>query len=530
VVDKESGESYINSWFAETVIEDASLALADKLDVSQNLARKLLKSGGYKIYTTVSPTIQKELEEYFKNTDNFPKAVESGLEFSMIISEHKNGNLLATVGGVGEKSGNRILNYAETNITPGSTLKPIALYAPLLDEKKISWSSVFDDVPVKFKRNGSTLPLAFPRNSPDVYDGLTTVKDALSLSKNTVAVRLFSMLGAENIYENLYENFGFSSLVKGKRLDNGTVVSDLSESPLALGQLTYGVTLRKLTESYNVFPNDGMLSKGRSFIAIFDSFDNLILENKTEPKQVFSAECARIMNKLLEAVVDEGTAKRISLNEIVDTAGKTGTSGGGHDKLFVGYTPYFTAGIWCGYKGDKRAVHFESKTHLDIWNDIARRVYNSFNIREEERHFSVDGLVYLPYCKDSGEMFSENCMLDPRSDRMDFGYFTSDNAPNSKCQRHVVVRYDKSSGGIATDLCPENEIVDIALLKIEGRSFPYEIFVKDAEYTVRAFSGNEDLAKEYLLPHFDKNLPKLEYSGKSRKKKQFNSSCDIHEE
>ena len=124
----------------------------------------------------------------------------------MVISEASSGNLLAIVGSSGQKTGNRLLNYAETNITPGSTLKPLALYAPLLDAKRINWATVFDDVPVEFKKNEAGHLYAFPKNTPNVYDGLTTVKDALRVSKNTVAVRLFDMLGADAIYKNLYEN------------------------------------------------------------------------------------------------------------------------------------------------------------------------------------------------------------------------------------------------------------------------------------------------------------------------------------
>ena len=527
VLPREENASRVNSWFLETVIEDAARALSLKLDVSKNIARKLIKTGGYKIYTTVSPRIQEILESYFENADNFPKEIDYGLEFSMVVSDAASGNLLATVGGVGEKQGNMILNYSEVNITPGSTLKPIALYAPLLDAKEINWATVLDDVPVEFKKNSQGLLHAFPKNSPNVYDGLTTVKDALRLSKNTVAVRLFEMLGAESIYDNLCENFGFS-LVKSEKTKSGAVLSDLSASPLALGQLTQGVSLRKLTESYNVFSNDGKLSCGRSFIAIFDGDGNLVLENEAKEEQVFSKETAEIMNKLLSLVVEDGTAKKITLSELVDTAGKTGTSGAGKDKVFIGYTPYFTAGIWSGYKGEKRAVSFTGKDHLEIWNDIAREIYNSYEIFEEERSFSSDGLLYLPYCKDSGCEFCENCTLDPRGERMEWGYFTQDNAPTGVCERHVIVKYDKLSEGIACEFCPEEQIIDIALVKVEGRSFPYEITVTDAEFVAKELEEDFEYPKSFSLPYFYEAIPNGEYVGKSKGRKQFNSPCYIH--
>lgn len=530
VINGDNEKKHISSWFAETVIEDVAREFSKKLDVSLSVARKLISSGGYKIYTSISPEIQKTLERYFENTANFPNSVASELEFSMVVSDSKSGNLLAIVGGVGKKNANRILNYAEVNITPGSTLKPIALYAPLLDAKKINWATVFDDVPVEFKKNESGLLYAFPKNTPDVYDGLTSVKDAIKVSKNTVAVRLFNMLGAESIYENLYNNFDFTTLTKKEIKEDGRIFSDLSSSPLALGQLTNGVSLRKLTEAYNVFPNDGSLSRGRSFVAVFDSDGKLVLENKPERTQIFSKECARIMNKLLETVVEEGTAKSLTLSELVDTAGKTGTSGGGKDKLFVGYTPYFTAGIWCGYKGAKRPIKFDGKTHLDIWNEVCREIYKSYPICEEERWFSTQGLQYLSYCKDSGKIISENCGLDARGDREEWGYFTIDNGPNEICDRHVIVKYDKLSGGIANEFCNYEDVIDIALVKIEDRSFPYEIIVTDAEYVARDVDGDYDYPMSYSVPYFYYSLPEGEYAGKSRGKKQFNSPCYIHRE
>ncbi len=527
VIERKGDNSTINSWFAETVLNELAQDLSNSKNISLSAAIKYVYTGGLSIYSTVSPSLQNILEEYFENEDNFQNCIKEGLQYSMVISSPGNGNLLGIVGGVGEKTGNLLLNYAQTNITPGSTLKPLALYAPLLNEKKINWATVFDDVPVEFKETLSGTYTPFPKNAPEIYDGLTTVKDALRFSKNTVAVRLYNMLGAEKIYKSLKDDFGFDTIVRELKSGDGRVFSDLAPSPLALGQLTQGITLRKLTESYNVFSNDGVLAEGRSYIAAFDNEGKLIMEKPLTSKRVFSFECARIMNKLLENVVDSGTAKKITLPEIMDTAGKTGTSGDDHDRLFIGYTPYFTAGIWCGHTGTKKAIGAQSLSHLDIWDDVMHKVAELYE-NEEERYFSQSGLEYLPYCKDSGLGFSENCLYDVRGDRLEYGYFSHDNRPIGLCKTHIMYKYDKLTGGIAHEGCDEEYLEDVALIKLENRSFPIQIIITDAEFVCRDIKDGIEYPSSYDVPFFEYALMPDEYVGRSKGKKQFNSFCYLH--
>jgi penicillin-binding protein 1A len=521
----------INSWFVETVCDDISRDLADTKGISQNVARLLIMNGGLSVYTTVNPKIQAILEEYFENKDNFPKDVDAGLNYSMVITDSKNGNLLGIVGGVGKKAGNRLLNYALVPHAPGSSLKPLALYAPLINKGRINWATVFDDVPVAFNKNSSGEYTEYPKNYPQIYDGLTTVSDALRLSKNTVAVRLYNILGKENIFSSLYDDFGFDTLVSNKRLENGKTVTDKDVSPLALGQLTYGVSLRKLTEAYTVFPNEGMLSKGRSYVAVYDEDGELILENTADEKRVYTQECSRIMNRLLMRVTDSGTAKMITLGNTVDTAGKTGTSGNDKDRLFIGYTPYYTAGIWCGYVGKEKSIGRQSISHLEIWDEVMKKIHEERLGNEENTEgFSVSGLEYLPYCKDSGGLYTDRCMYDVRSVRLEYGYFTSDNKPNKICDKHVLCLYDDVTGAVAVKGCPKENLRLIALLDIPERSFPISVNITDAEFVWRSVKDGARLGDSYDIPYFIYTLEEGEYAGISKGKKQYNSSCYLHDD
>lgn len=528
----ESSEDFeVMSWFIETVNKDIVSYMVNNMGMSKSAAQTILYNGGLKIYTTQNPMIQEKLEEFFADEQNLSSEVKKGLDYSMVVCDSLNGNLLGIIGASGKKSADMLLNLAMEPHTPGSTLKPIALYAPLLNEEKINWATVFDDVPYEFIEDNGRF-IEYPNNSPRIYDGLTTVKDALRLSKNTVAMRLHSMLGSEKIYDNLEKNFGFDTLVNGEIANNGRKLTDIAPAPLALGQLTYGIPLRSLTEAYTVFPSEGKLTKGRSFLYVYDSEENLMIENFTEQKQVFSSECSKIMNMLLSSVTESGTASSIKLKNKINTAGKTGTSGDDKDRLFIGYTPYITAGIWCGYRNSDKSLAGAKPKHIKIWDEIMNDIHNELLMaipKNEVREFSQKGLIKCDYCRDSGELFSPICSKDPRGCRLESGYFTANNKPYKLCSRHVLCKYDVLTESVATEFCPEDSIVEIALLKIPDRRFPKQIIVTDAEYVYFDVEC-DNYAGDFDVPYFQKYIPEGEYVGRAGKKKQYNSGCYIHSE
>lgn len=523
VIARESREGRNNSWFCEVAIDDAVKALSEKYNITESASRLMLSEGGFSIYTTMDTEVQRILEEYFENTDNFPSEIYDGLNYAMAVTDVQSGHLCAVVGRVGEKRGNRLLNHATSPHTPGSVLKPIALYAPLIDSGLINSATVLDDVPVTFSSGRE-----YPKNSPNVYDGLITVKDAIRLSKNTVAVRLCNMRTPRAIYDSLCRDYGFTSLVEKESLD-GRVVTDIATAPMALGQLTHGVSILKLTESYGVFCADGAFRPARSFTRIVDYEGETVIEYPEEERRIMKPETARIMNTLLMGVVENGTAGRITLGELVETAGKTGTSGNNRDKMFVGYTPYYTAGIWCGYDGGGKDVSSLSRSHLEIWDDVMREVHTlRFENEATVMRFSREGLIEMSFCMDSGERYSDVCHYDPRGNRRDVAYFTYDNRPNEDCERHVLCLYDTVSKGISLGNCPRRDLVAVSLLRIDNRSFPKEIYITDAEYVYRdmpeIYTPENDPTKPYFYP----SVPEGEYVGISDRKRQFNCACDLH--
>ena len=524
VLPKGEGGDIYDSWFVETVITEATADLAKKKNISISAAEHLLLGGGYKVYTTMDIGVQRALDGYFENKENFPEEINSGLNYSMVITNSSDGTLAGIVGGAGEKRANRILNNALVPHTPGSVLKPLALYAPLIDEGKINWATVFDDVPTSFTETDEGYR-AYPKNSPDVYSGLTTVKDALRLSKNTVAVRLCELRGTSAVFYDLKNKLGFDTLVEKEKTSDGRTLTDLALSPLALGQLTYGVSLAKLTEAYSALSGRGVHKNMRSYLYITDGEGNTILENVPQQKRIYKETSADIVTKMLEEVVKSGTAKSLSLDNLVPTAGKTGTSGGGRDKMFIGYTPYYTAGIWCGFESGGRSVDGLAPTHLKIWDDVMCEIHQD---KTYDIEFETAGLIRRPYCRDSGELYGENCLLDVRGSRLEYGYFTPENAPNSMCKTHTVCYFDSVEKGLATEGCPEENLVKISLLDIPYRAFPTEVFISDAEYVYRRLGIDKNYPETDTLPYFYNALPPDEYAGVSGERRQFNCACPEH--
>lgn len=523
VISREEREDRLDSWFVETVIDDVTVDLAEKYELSTSAARMMLLGGGYKVYTTMNPEVQSILEKYFENTDNFPIEINSGLNYAMAITD-QSGYLVGIVGRVGKKKANRLFNHALTPHIPASTLKPIALYAPLIDEGIINWATVFDDVPVNFVESDGEYR-EYPRNSPAIYDGLTTVKDALRNSKNTIAVRLCNIRTPKKIFLSLKNDFHFNTLIEN---ENG--LTDIDVAPMALGQLGRGVSLRRLTESYSALSCDGVWREAISYLFLTDYNGRVVIEKEQGEKRIFKSSTARIMNQMLMTVTEDGTAKKITLKSKVNTAGKTGTSGGNRDKSFIGYTPYYTAGIWCGYDNSDRAIPSVSKSHIEIWDEIMLAIHSDLENDDEIKKFSTDGLYKLPYCKDSGELYTDVCIYDPRGSREEYGYFTEDNRPKDECSRHILCAYDSETKAIACPTCPPENLVKVALLSVNDRSFPKEMTVTDAEFVYRDIDRYTERPIDFALPYFEYTIPDGVYVGRSKGKKQFNSNCYIHDE
>ena len=519
----------IHSWYTESVIDEAvGLLVKNKVAKNEQTARKLLYTGGLNIVTAQNPKMQKAVEEYFACESNFYR---SGLlihpECSMVVIDPKTGGVLALAGATGEKSANRTLNYATaTRRSPGSSIKPVSVYAPALDKGYITYGSVIDDTPYKFVSNGYGGMRGWPQNYPQGYRGLTTVRDAIARSVNTVAVKVLDKLTPEYSFELLESRMKISSLVSSSA-SNGSVYTDIAPSPLALGQLTRGVTVKEMTACYTSLAGGGVFNEGKTVLKILDADGEVLVDNSGKGDRIFTEQSAAIMTKLLMGVTNSGTASKMKLKNRIECAGKTGTTNSDCDRWFIGYTPELLAGVWFGFPTPKSLDGYPAlpspalKTFDEVIGMLSTEEY--LGHAPITRFPETEGIVTAKYCKDSGKLVSSACLCDPRGSRIETGYFTKETVPKEYCQTHRLVLYDTVGGGIAGPDCPRERCRYVGLLNV-SRSFPYDTVIADSQYTYQYLSGGVPPCLDSSKPYFYYN-PGAASSGRSAVSVPFNRYC-----
>ena len=530
-----------NSWFTDAVIEDVIAALQEELGISYIAASTMLYTQGLTIYTTMDPFVQETLEEVFEDDSNFPR-VSSAVkpECSMVITDPKTGNILGLVGGRGDKTLSRGFNIATmAKRSPGSSIKPLTVYAPALDAGLITYGTIVDDTPFMFNEKtdsaGNVKYTAYPANLPAVYKGLTTINSAVERSVNTIAMKVLDMLGTQNAYD-FSQRIGLYSITDRYERVDGSILSDIDYAPLALGALTVGVSPREMTQAYSFLANDGIYTEARTFTKVLDKNKEVIIDNTPKTDIVVSEQTASIMTKMLQNVVKNGTAKAVTLQKYVDVAGKTGTATDDYDRWFCGYTPYYVGACWFGYTELRTIGNISTVSPATkIWDIVMTRLHQPL-IEESQRtgepldSFEMaSGVVTATYCVDSGKLVTDACRHDLRGSRIETGYFTMESAPTTACDVHVTVDYDKVTGAVACADCPPENLTKVSLVRVEDRDFPIQVTVSDAQYVYRDWEPEDGVTDSTSLPYFAALLGEERFCGTSGvTTRAVNSFCHEH--
>ncbi len=433
------------SYFADMIISDVTEALQKELGLSKEEAQIKLFNGGLRIIATIDTDLQNIVEETFKNTKLFPESKEdaNGVlqpEAAAIIIENGTGEIKAVMGGRSEKV-RRGLNRATQSLRqPGSTIKPLAVYTPALDNG-YTIGTVIDDAPV-------TLGKFSPRNYSYNFKGLMTVREAIQHSINVVAVKIVQDIGVQRSMEYL-KKFGITTMVT--REENSRT-NDESLSPLALGGVTKGVKPIEMAAAYSVFPNKGIYIKPISFTKILDKDGNVLFENRPYKDKVVSEQVAYLMVDIMKGVVRGGTGGNAALSKM-PVAGKTGTTSNNVDAWFTGYTPYYTASVWIGHDEPKDLKFTGGSYPARLWKAIMEEVHKDKEVKDFER---PGGLVSVEICTVSGKRPSELCALDPRGSQVKSELFIKGTEPSAEniCDVHVIKDVDIETGKLATPYCP----------------------------------------------------------------------------
>lgn len=504
-----SSTANVNSYFVDTLTDQVMDDLINELGYTETQAFNALYGGGLTIYSTQNTNLQQICDDEVNNLDNYNGQVEYSFSYrlsiqkadgtlqnyseqtmltyyrektgnnnyninfsskedaqaaidqykadimeegdtirgsgesvtftiqpqaSLTLIDQATGEVKALVGGRGDKTANKTLNRAsDTTRQPGSTFKILAAYAPALDSGGMTLASVEDDAPYSYT-NGRSL-----RNYDGQYRGFTTLREAICHSINIVTVKTLTDISTDLGYSYL-QNFGFTTL--DAEHDNNQA--------LCLGGIYKGVTNLELTAAYATVANGGTYTKPRFYTKILDHDGNVLIDNTPQTHTVLKDTTAWLLTNAMEDVVTSGTGTIVNFGSM-PIAGKTGTTTSDRDALFIGYTPYYTCGVWGGY--DDNSELSSTRYPKLIWKAVMSRVHENL----EYKDFTMpSGITSAVVCKKSGKLAVEGlCDCDPRGSMVETEYFATGTVPTEVCDHHVSATICTSSGMLANEYCPE---------------------------------------------------------------------------
>ncbi len=413
---EELNETAVNNYYVDALIVEVTNDLAEKYGWSQEEAANNFYSGGYKIYATLDPDIQETVDSVFSNSELYGLEGKDGnqLQGAFTIMDYR-GRILGMAGGIGEKTanlGHSGFNRATDAVRqPGSTMKPIAAYAPAIEDGIINYSSILNDTATNY--NGWT-----PKNWYNTYTGGVTTQFALERSINTIPVYLVNKLTPQKCYNFVTQNLGISTLNE----------NDINLSPLGMGGTNGGITTKESAAAFATFGNGGKYYEPTMYYKIYDQYNNVVLSKENvEPKVAMSEDTATVMNKMLQTVVygsngtGTGAAGYIPNMKIY---AKTGTSNDANDLWFVGGSPYYVASCWCGY--DQQQYVSDKAIARKMWGAVMSEIHKGL----EARQFTVSKYASERYyCTETGLLATDQCPSKA------IGWYTSHGIPKA-CENH----------------------------------------------------------------------------------------------
>ena len=479
----------IYTWFEDAAIDQVLKDLQEKLGYTSAEANTALYSGGLQIYLTQNRHIQDIVDRYYNDDDNFPsteyrlhwaltykdedgqevnidenslqsyygkddcdllydnkdQAKQSIADFleakgitdddiiaqnfdmtvqvqsSFVLMDQSTGYVLALSGGRGEKKTSRSFNRAtQSTRQPGSVFKTIAVFLPALDSCGLSLASTKEDEP--YTTPDGYQPFNTNANS---YQGTTTIREAITHSMNVVTTKWLVEDVTPKLGIEYLENLGITTMDE----------ENDAYAPLGLGGISNGVTNLELTGAYAAIANGGVYTQPILYSKILDKDGNVLLDNVPEKHTAMKDSTAWLLTSAMEDVVSKGTGTPAQISNYgIAEAGKTGTTDDYKDLWFVGYTPYYTAGIWFGYDDStlmRYRLGYNYNAHKVLWKNIMNEVLEGY----EDRDFVMPSDVEkLRVCSTTGLLASYGCPTTTE-------YFAKDTAPTEYCSRHSYRYY-----------------------------------------------------------------------------------------
>ncbi|HHW61552.1 MAG TPA: PBP1A family penicillin-binding protein [Syntrophomonadaceae bacterium] len=455
-------------YFVDAVIDEA-LSILPEVKGYENTEYAVYRAG-FKIYTTMDADLQSYAEEFFKNPANFPAQTygDEVIQAAIVVVNHHTGEVKTLIGGRQYEQQRGFNRATHAFRQPGSTIKPLTVYAPAL-ENGIMPYTVYNDAPLAIKTESG---IWRPENYDGQYRGPITMRTAIQWSSNTYAVQCLDTLGVRTGYD-----FGKAL---GLSLIDSPGKNDLSLAPLSLGGLTKGTNALQMASAYGAFGNGGYYIKPYLIKRIEASDGTVLYEHQSVNRKVMRQDTAWLMSNLLQTVVQAGTGSSAQIPG-VPTCGKTGTSEEYRDSWFCGLTPQFSAAVWMGF--DRHHT-----MHNVYGGGFPARMFRAIM---QEAHKDVPAgsfpmpasIVRTSICSKSGKIPGELCS----SDDIVTEYVRRDCLPQGRCDAHELLVICTESGKLAGSFCPHTE----------GRVF------------TKTGTGSEKIPTETCDLHTEMNIPDI---------------------
>lgn len=340
---------------------------------------KMLFAEGVSIYTTLDSHMQRAAEESF---DEVMAARDPNLEGALVAIDPANGYVKAMVGGR-DFSRSEFNRAVRAKRQPGSAFKPF-LYTAAIN-RGYTEGSIVECQPIQYPQEDGSIYKPSDYGAQPYHYRPFTLKEALAVSDNVVAVRLAEEIGPREISE-FAAKMGVKSPLR-------------PYLSLALG--TSEVTPLELTGAYSTLASGGIRTQPVMVTKIADRMGRVIEENAPVQERVISDTTAYLVTDMLRSVLQPGgTAEAVAAVFPHPAAGKTGTTQEYRDAWFVGYSPALAAGVYVGYDNPGKSVGIAGgKIAAPIWAKFMARALSN----TPPADFPVpEGILTVDICADSG--------------------------------------------------------------------------------------------------------------------------------
>ena len=454
--------------YAISEVVDILLELNGLEDNSVNRAamENRLRTGGYRVQLAIDTDIQKTLETTLSSWSKYPDLRDTSdkvyrsknadgtydeiiqPQAAAVVLDYRTGEIKGIVGSRDVPTARKTLNRAVNMKMPvGSSIKPLAVYAPAL-ELRASPASVVYNMPLPiagWRDNGKD---TWPRNyGGSSYTGPITLRESMKRSYNTGAAQtMMTMVGVERAVDFLRQM--------------GVDDDHIDATPFGVTLGSSGITPLQMSVAYGVLANGGVYQEPISVLGISDGEGRVVWDGHAnqERRRVFSASTAYMIVDMLKTDVASGTATGAKISGQT-VGGKTGTNSDQKGVSFAGITGYYSSFVWIGHDNYKAlsGKTTGSSSAVPLWQAYMSKIHSMKGLPNRdilEGDPSEYGLVKVTTCAVSGQLATDACRADGHGYGVVTDWWAQGTQPTVSCQMHTSQTVCADTGMLAGPYCP----------------------------------------------------------------------------